>query len=102
MRTELRPLFIYLAKVAQAPDLEAEGSRKDGPAPAHELVKPAARRNRFSAGPKPKVIGITKDDARIEFLGFERLKPSSLHGADGADGHESGRLNHTSPGAQTS
>ena len=64
-------------------------------------MQAAHRADRFRAGAQPEVIGVSQDDARVEFI-FEPLGAHAFDRALRSDRHKNGRLNYRTPRAQNS
>jgi hypothetical protein len=91
VRPEQNTLLGYFAKVAQTEDLETTGVGQNRSRPIHEPVQPAQPTNRLVTRPKKQVIGIGKDNARIQFVD-QLLLPDRLDSGLGTHRHEDRRL----------
>jgi|GEM_PF-6048796 len=84
-------VFGEFAPVGEGKDLIPAGVGEDRAGPLHERVKPAGLFEDFGAGPEVEVVRIAEDDLRPD-VRHEFARRNGLHRADGAHGHEDGRL----------
>ena len=90
VRLEGHAVVIEFAPRLEAEDLEPAAVGEDRAVPGHEPVQAAERDQRFTSGPQPEMIGVRKDDVRVDLAQVGRR--NALDGGGGADRHEGRRL----------
>src|ERR1051326_6212237 len=91
MGAELDAVFIELAQIAKAPDLESARVGEDGALPAHEPMQTAHLADGIDTGAEIQVISVAEQDLDPELV--EHRLGNALHGALRPDGHEYWSLN---------
>src|SRR5581483_12259333 len=92
-RLEVNAFLGDLSQRPQAKHLEAAGVGQNRPAPPHKAMEPTVCADDIEPWAQPKMESVGQDDLGTEIDEVGRRK--SLHGAIGADRHESGSLHRS-------
>ena len=92
VRFERHAVFVELAALLQAEDLEAAGVGEDRAVPRHEAVHAARLDDQLFARAQPQMIGVRQNDLAVRAAHFVRRE--RLDGRGRADRHEGRRLDH--------
>jgi hypothetical protein len=90
VRAKRHALVVNLAQARERKHLKASGVGEHRPRPPGETMQPAEGVHHLGARPQPQVVGVAQDDARAR--GGDLLHRERFHRAEGAHGHEGGRL----------
>src|SRR6266404_4259323 len=93
MRTKFSSFFRNLPQRTQRPNLKTTRVGKQRSPPSHKTVQSTTRTNHIDSGTQPKVIGVTENNARIDFS-LECFEANALHRARSSNRHENRRLNY--------
>ena len=91
MRAELAALFAEFAYAGKREHLKAAAVGEHGAVETVEAVQTAGALQDVEPGTQVEMIGVAENDFGVDVV-LEFMQVHPLHAADGADGHEDGRV----------
>src|SRR5678815_3276743 len=92
MTLKVHALFCDLPQLREAEDLKSAGIGQDRAIPRHEAMQSAEMLDDLHSRPNEQVIGVPKNDLRLELPQF--VRPDCLDRPLGAHWHKNRRLDH--------